>query len=645
MALSNKVFASGSVEAGISNTKLRQEQMKSELGFTTLAGDVFALSKQIEDIIGDANWKADVSGQSVQIVDLAAHLDGDKGASKIVVKKALEVTDGADLKSTLAVAGKADFAGIVDVAMTLSASQIKIDGDAVGNLYLVGASGEIADSADLTYDGATFTVATNFQVNDSAVISAELDVEGTGSFAYANVLDLTPTRVVFAGSRAGVDGALIDSEHMTYAAGVLTVSGSTYSKSAEIAGNLTVQGNFIVEGDTVTQNVSTVTTQDSVITLNRDAAAIPAAGAGIEFENGGAIVGHMKTNGSGDLLLQAATGGELTLDVSAAFEITVDGNLAIEAASAINQDVTTDAMPQFTKAKLTDLTATRLMASNADKETVSVAALSSWVAGTANQISIADDDDGSITLSLPQSIHPDADVEFDSLKLGDNAADAGKAYMIGASGSIVAAAYDQFVMVAPDLGLTTSQEGFKIKITQSQDLRSSASPEFAALNLAGYGDLVASGSDFKISATSALFFSDAYQAGSTFSTGLKLAESSTEWTKLESAYGSEKSLLSMLADAAPANNMRLVLVKTMGSAGPDMIVMGTDLASLPIGAANYQGGKADVYVNGQKQVEGATADFEFAAAGGVGEKVKVSFKYNLQIGDVVELIRYPSAAK
>ena len=101
----------------------------------------------------------------------------------------------------------------------------------------------------------------------------------------------------------------------------------------------------------------------------------------------------------------------------------------------------------------------------------------------------------------------------------------------------------------------------------------------------------------------------------------------------------------MLAAAAPSTNQRLVLVKTVGAAGPDMFIGAADLAALPSGAANYQNGKTDIYVNGQKQVEGPASDFEFAAAGGAGEKVKVAFKYNLQVGDVVELIRYPAAAK
>jgi hypothetical protein len=101
----------------------------------------------------------------------------------------------------------------------------------------------------------------------------------------------------------------------------------------------------------------------------------------------------------------------------------------------------------------------------------------------------------------------------------------------------------------------------------------------------------------------------------------------------------------MLAAAAPSTNQRLVKVGTAASAGPDFFIFAGDASgAFPIGAANYQNGKTDVYVNGQKQVEGSTADFEFQNATGT-DKVKVAFKYNLQIGDVVELIRYPAAAK
>lgn len=654
MALSMKTFVSGGNEAGISSTKLRAEQMKSEFGFTTLAGDLFALSKQVEDIIGDANWKADVSGLDVQLVDLAAHIDADKSATEMEIKNDLLVTGeqhfvgAAQFDSTLAVTGKADFAGIVDVATTLSASEIKIDGDAAaaGNLYLVGDAGEITDSADLSYDGATFTVATNVQVNDSVQIDAELDVAGTASFAFANVLDLTPGRVVYVGSRAGVDGALVDSEHMTYAAGVLSVSGSTYGFNASIGGDLTVAGNFVVEGSTVTQNVGTVTTQDSLITLNKDGVSIPAAGAGIEFENGGSIVGYVKTNGSGDLLMKAATGGELTLDVDGTYEIAVNGNLTVEAASIVNQDLTTDATPEFTSVELSGLTASRLAATNGSNVLESIN-LVDWSAGDSN-ISVVSDGVGGIEIGL------DLAVEIDSIKLADESANAGKALKVGADGLVTAAAWDEFVMVAPDLGLSVAQDGFKAKIVQSQDLRESASPTFAALNIGTVGDLSYNAGDLKIASTGKFLSADgafAGAAGGTWASGLALSKDAASWDSLWTSYSmgskGQLSLVEMLTAAAPSNNRRLVAVKSMQSNSSDVFIAAGDAGgAFPTGADKYTGGLSDVYVNGQKQVEGASADFEFATVAAPGtEKVKIAFKYQLQAGDVVELVRYPSAAK
>jgi hypothetical protein len=65
------------------------------------------------------------------------------------------------------------------------------------------------------------------------------------------------------------------------------------------------------------------------------------------------------------------------------------------------------------------LTPSRLVATNASGQLASVANLQSWIEGVVNQTIVGDDGDGTITISLPQDIHKDADVEFDSLKLDD----------------------------------------------------------------------------------------------------------------------------------------------------------------------------------------------------------------------------------
>ena len=74
------------------------------------------------------------------------------------------------------------------------------------------------------------------------------------------------------------------------------------------------------------------------------------------------------------------------------------------------------ATPTFAGFTISGLTASRLVASGASKQLVS-ADLFSWITGTANRISIADDGDGTITLSLPQDIHTGASPTFAGLTL------------------------------------------------------------------------------------------------------------------------------------------------------------------------------------------------------------------------------------
>lgn len=52
---------------------------------------------------------------------------------------------------------------------------------------------------------------------------------------------------------------------------------------------------------------------------------------------------------------------------------------------------------------ISGLTALRLIATDALKKVVSVASLTAWIAGTADQLTVTDDGDGTVTLSIPSS--------------------------------------------------------------------------------------------------------------------------------------------------------------------------------------------------------------------------------------------------
>ena len=61
---------------------------------------------------------------------------------------------------------------------------------------------------------------------------------------------------------------------------------------------------------------------------------------------------------------------------------------------------------------VTNLSASRLVATDASKKLASVGNLATWIAGTSNQVTVGDDGDGSVTLSLPQDIHTGASPTF-----------------------------------------------------------------------------------------------------------------------------------------------------------------------------------------------------------------------------------------
>lgn len=69
---------------------------------------------------------------------------------------------------------------------------------------------------------------------------------------------------------------------------------------------------------------------------------------------------------------------------------------------------------------LTDLVASRLIATDSGKTFESVADLTAWIAGTSNQINIADDGDGTLTISTPQDIHVDAFPEWAGTVIKDS---------------------------------------------------------------------------------------------------------------------------------------------------------------------------------------------------------------------------------
>ena len=68
---------------------------------------------------------------------------------------------------------------------------------------------------------------------------------------------------------------------------------------------------------------------------------------------------------------------------------------------------------------IVEITSGQLLTTDIDKKIVTSGSVISWLLGTTNQITVTDNEDGTLTLSTPQNTDTDADVEFDSATLDD----------------------------------------------------------------------------------------------------------------------------------------------------------------------------------------------------------------------------------
>ena len=134
--------------------------------------------------------------------------------------------------------------------------------------------------------------------------------------------------------------------------------------------------------------------------------------------------------------------------------------------------------PTYAGLTLTGLTASRLIASDASKALVS-SDLASWVAQTANQVLVADDGDGTITLSTPQDIHTGATPTFENVHISS-----GETYslILEADTNEYSQDYTLTFNIGESnktihmTGTTTLDDWF------NQDVKTNASPTFVGLN-------------------------------------------------------------------------------------------------------------------------------------------------------------------
>ena len=152
------------------------------------------------------------------------------------------------------------------------------------------------------------------------------------------------------------------------------------------------------------------------------------------------------------------------------------------------------AIPDFGSVKLTNLTASRLVQTDASKVLASVTDLTGWIAGTANEISVADDADGTVTIGLVDPLIVAkggtgvATLTDHGLLVGSGV---GAITALGAAtnGQIPIGSTGADPVLAGITGtanrITVTPGAGSITLTTPQDIHAGASPTFAGLTTTG----------------------------------------------------------------------------------------------------------------------------------------------------------------
>ena len=207
-----------------------------------------------------------------------------------------------ELQSDTNITGAFTVSSTLDVTGETTLASATISDLTAGRVVLAGTSGAVEDSANLTFDGSTLAL------TGAQTISSTLDVNGQTTLASVNVEDLTATRITFSGTsgeledsanltfasdtltlagtldvtgEANIDDININGATIGSTTGAITIDPDT----AGVGGTVTIAGNLTVQGTTTTVDSTTVTIDDPIFTLGGDTAPTvnDAKDKGIEF--------------------------------------------------------------------------------------------------------------------------------------------------------------------------------------------------------------------------------------------------------------------------------------------------------------------------------------------------------------------------
>ena len=279
---------------------------------------------------------ADLNG-SLNVAGVADFQSGVYAASALEVSGTMTVALAATLNSGLTVNN-----AVADFNAGITANEVKIDGDVIGHMYLVGASGEIQDASELYFDGSTLFV------SGAAEISNGLNVLAGGLTVAGDSMEITGSFAV-SGSSA-LDGSLTVSGLATLNGG-LAVNGAAADFNADVTANKisidsdVAQRLYIVDADGSIKDEANLTFDGSELLVTGSAkltSNLTVEGGSITMSNGSTIdstvAGELKLTEdlvwvSGDLKVGGndiqASDGTIAINLSGA-DVAVKGKLTVE---------------------------------------------------------------------------------------------------------------------------------------------------------------------------------------------------------------------------------------------------------------------------------------------------------------------------
>lgn len=435
--------ASGGIFADFGNQFIWRDR---DDGFSTIAtldsvtGD-FATKGDIAVATGKITAGAGTAGIAIGAGDIYATDDGEFDG--FLTANSMSIGNDVDPGAYNLVIGVEDANGgsalLTGTATTFGGFlrlDIAADSDTTHNYW-----GFLPTNTDLFIGPDTDTNAFVFQTDgDLQLTAGRLDIDGTGVNDLEGSLEVALTSTFtgeadFLGgwegdtwqSLAGLGVATVSGNDVTFA-DALNTSGitslSTTIGSVIIGTNDTVVGGVAIRGGSGSNGAFVSWFNGALDDTTVDLWQLRASGLdfligpdtdfnAFTFEDDGDLnltAGRLNIDGTGINDLEGSLEVALTstftgeTDHLGGIEFDTWQNLAGSAIASISAQVVTFVDDVAADAViLSDLTATRIMATDGASKSVSVADLTSWIAGTANEITVTDDADGTVTIDIPDS--------------------------------------------------------------------------------------------------------------------------------------------------------------------------------------------------------------------------------------------------